>query len=403
MSEKKREMLPWVEKYRPKNLNEVEDLEEAKEKLLFFIKNYKKVDEKGKKACILYGPTGTGKTALVHALAESLNLELLEMNASDLRNREKIKYTIGKALSEKSLFMKNRLILVDELEGISGQEDRGGLAELSKLIDTSEYPIIMITNNPYEKKLRELRKKCEIVQIKGFEVKNIISLLKKISKKEKIEIGDDAIKMIALNAKGDVRAAINDLQTLSIQNKKLLLAEVNDFLSLAIRDKEQNIFNALKILFTSSIIHEDLFENVDMQMEEIIRWIEENIPKEYKNPEMLVRAYDMLGLAGLFMNRIIRQQYWRYLVYVNLFLCSIGPYANTVKGKKGYAGYASYTYSKYTKYSPPSFFIQLYERKKAKERELEEELSKKLHCSKRKIKNEMWLLKNFINYEIELA
>ncbi|MEM2932852.1 MAG: replication factor C large subunit [Candidatus Pacearchaeota archaeon] len=375
----------WAEKYRPRNLNELQNLEEEKIKVYSFIKNYENIKEKAK-ACIIYGPPGTGKTALAYALANQLKLELIELNASDFRDKAHIKQTVSEAIKQKSLFDKNKLIIIDELEGISGQEDRGGLAELSLIIDSSPYPILLITNDPYNKRFTELRKKYQlIIETKKLSIVDIIKILKRVAKNEKIDVSDETLKLIAANAKGDARAAINDLQTLAERNKKVLLGEVSEYLRFSSRDKEQKIFDALRLLFNSTILTSELFENVDIELEEIIRWIDENLYREYEK-EALARAYEMLSLADLYIHRIIRWQYWRFLAYVNIFLCAVGPYANIANKKT----------KVFVKYSYPSYFIELYRRKVSEEKKLAEELSKSLHCSTSKVRKEMWLLRNFL-------
>ncbi|MEM4648189.1 MAG: replication factor C large subunit [Candidatus Pacearchaeota archaeon] len=379
-------MIIWAEKYRPKNIKEIENLKE-KETVLDFVENYEERKKKYK-ACLIYGPPGTGKTALAYAIANQLQLELIEMNASDFRDKRNIKKIIGSAIEQKSLFKKKKIIVIDELEGITGKEDAGGLGELLNLIEYSPYPIILITNDPFDKRFTELRKKCLLIETKKLRVNDIIKILKRIAKNEKLEIGDDALKLIATYAKGDARAAINDLQTLSQKRKKILLGEVTEYLKLATRDREQKIFDALRILFNSKILHTNIFENVEMEIDEIIRWVEENIPKEYTNPEELAKAYEMLAKADLYLARITTWQYWRFIVYANIFLCAIGPYV----GKKEF---------KWIGYNYPSFFIEMYRKKISKEKEIISKLSKKLHCSTRKIKNEMSIMRKFLKLDLD--
>ena len=377
-------MLIWSEKYRPRNLNEVENIDE-KEKVFDFVKNYEK-HKKNYKACLIYGPPGTGKTALAYAISNQLGYEIIEMNASDFRDKASIKKIVGEAIKQKSLFEKNKVIVIDELEGISGKEDRGGLAELSALIEKSSYPIILIANDIYDQRFYELRKKCLVIETKKLKFHDVLRILKRIAKKESLQIPDEALKMIAKQSQGDARAAINDLQAIAEGRKKILLAEVNEYLDLATREREQKIFDALRLLFNSKILHLNIFENVEMELDEIIRWVDENIPKEYKEREHLYRAYRMLSKADLFLTRITTWQYWRFSVYANIFLCSIGPYVNAY-GKREF---------KWIGYNRPSLFVTLYERKKSEEKEIIENLSKSMHCSTRKIKGEMWIMKKFL-------
>ena len=78
-------MLPFIEKYRAKNFDEIKGQDAAILNLRNFFDNFPK-----KKALILNGPAGTGKTSMVFALAKENNLELFELNASDLSNKSSL-------------------------------------------------------------------------------------------------------------------------------------------------------------------------------------------------------------------------------------------------------------------------------------------------------------------------
>jgi len=97
----------WCEKYRCKFLSEVMGQENAIEEIRDFLKKF----IYDKKAAILHGPAGIGKTTLVHALASELNLEILELNASDLRNREQLNRILLPASQQQSLFKKGKIYL----------------------------------------------------------------------------------------------------------------------------------------------------------------------------------------------------------------------------------------------------------------------------------------------------
>ncbi|MEM1860557.1 MAG: AAA family ATPase, partial [Metallosphaera sp.] len=77
--------VPWVVKYRPKTLDDVENQEDVKEELRAWIDSWLK-GSPSSTAVMLYGPPGTGKTSMAIALANTYKLELVETNASDTRN-----------------------------------------------------------------------------------------------------------------------------------------------------------------------------------------------------------------------------------------------------------------------------------------------------------------------------
>ena len=111
-------MVPWIKKYEPKSSDDIVGQEDAVKYLKEFITNPKK---RKKKAIILYGPSGNGKTSSVYAISNELDLELIEVNASDFRNKDKIESTIGQSSKQMSLFGKSKIILVDEIDGLSGR------------------------------------------------------------------------------------------------------------------------------------------------------------------------------------------------------------------------------------------------------------------------------------------
>src|SRR3989338_6724408 len=111
----------WTEKYRPKSFYDIRGQAFAVDKLKTFIK--KQPEER--KVIALHGPPGTGKTSLAYVIANETNSEIFELNASDLRDREKINEILKPATEQRSLTNKGKVILVDEVDGIS-EVDRGG-------------------------------------------------------------------------------------------------------------------------------------------------------------------------------------------------------------------------------------------------------------------------------------
>lgn len=313
------------DKYKTKCLADIAGQEIAIEKINHFMKNFPE-----KKAILLHGSPGTGKTSLAYALAYELKAEILELNASDLRNQDKIEKIIGEASKQQSLFNKSKILLLDEVDGITASEDRGGIAELLRIIETTSFPVIMTANKIWDSKFSDLRKKSVLVELKDLNYKTILQIIKTIAKKENLSIDENTLINIAVRARGDVRAAINDLQTVTPETKKEDLDE---------RDKEEKIFNAIKQVLQNKATPEilELFDKVDMPIDEIMLWLEENTPLEYRGEE-LQKAFNSLSLADVFRGRIYRQQHWRFLIYQNFFL-SAGISSSKKYQKKGFVSY----------------------------------------------------------------
>ncbi len=323
--------MTWTEKYRPNCFEEFREQELAVVKIKEFVNEFNKLN---KNALILYGPPGTGKTTLAYVVASETNSEIFELNASDLRNRNKLQEVLKPAIEQKSLIKDKKIILVDEVDGIS-DADRGGLQELLSLIDNSQYPIIITANDIWDRKLSPLRKKAELVQLKELGYRAIKDVMIQILRKENLFVDNNLLTNIAINAKGDLRAAINDLQTLSKikEHKGITIDE---------RNKEADIFNTLRIIFKEKPKNEllNIFDSVNMSIDEIILWIEENIPSEYQGEE-LARAYDVLSKVDIFKGRIYKQQYWRFLTYENILL-SYGISASKKTSEIQKKGFTSY-------------------------------------------------------------
>jgi replication factor C large subunit len=360
------------EKYRANCFIDIKGQDLAIDKIKNFIKNFP-----AKKALIMHGPPGSGKTSIAYALASELNAEILELNASDFRNKEHLERSIKPASEQESLFKKAKLILIDEVDGIAGNEDRGGMQELLTLIDNTSHPMIITANDIWDRKFSSLIKKCELIEIKELNYVTVVKMLHDICLKEKKEVNSNVLSAIAVKARGDIRAALNDLQT--VLEQKELSAEM-----FAERDKENSIFNALRNVFKSTFNESTLgmYDSVNLNLDEIMLWLEENIPLEYKGEE-LFKAYEALSLADVFRGRIHRQQHWRFLAYQNILL-SAGISAAKKQAKTGF-----------TSYKKPTRILKIWlaNQKNAKKKSIAAKLAPKLHIGKKQAFKDLYVLR----------
>ena len=363
-------MIPWTRKYQPKNASEIRGHDKALLELKNFILNFK---NQKKKATLIYGSSGVGKTCSAYAIANDLNYEVFELNASDFRNKNSIETTVGPAIMQRSLFSNNKIILIDEIDGLSGRNDRGGASALAKLIDRSIFPIIMTATNPYDKKLNSIRKKSELIHFHTLNYLSVFSVLKKICTKEKIKFDEDALKSLARHNAGDLRSAINDLQTLTHENKELKEDDLNE---LSDRNRTENMLSALMKVFKTTDINIAIraFENVEEDIGKQFLWIDQNLPEEYQKPEDLARAYDCLSRADVFNGRIRRWQHWRFLVYVNALISAGVAVAKDEK------------YKSFTSYKPTTRIIKLWRAnmKYQKRKSIASKIADKTHTSSKR-------------------
>jgi len=363
-------MRPWIKKYEPKTADDIVGQDSAVESLQNFMQNHK---AQKKKAMLVYGPSGTGKTSTVHAIAEEKNLEVIEVNASDFRNKDKINSIIGTASQQMSLFGKSKVILVDEIDGLSGTKDRGGIPALVAIIQKTSHPIIMTALNPYDQKYSKLRSRSNLVEFPALSYSAIFENLKRICRQEKVEYDEIALKSLARRAGGDMRAAINDLQSLTTDNqlKREHLEQLSE------REQTDTIIDALVKIFKTKDpgIAISSLNNVNEDFDQVKLWLDENLPKEYKKPKDLVRAYDKLSRADVFSRRIRRWQHWRFMVYINALLTA------------GVAVSKDEKYKEFIQYTPTRRLLKIWmaNQKYAKRKAIAQKIAERTHTSTRRV------------------
>jgi replication factor C large subunit len=308
-------MAPFVEKYKPRKIGDLVGQVNAIRKIEELVKEW----GKKRKGIFLYGLPGSGKTSAAYVIADCFGYELYEVNASDVRNKEQIEHKIVSVAKQQSLFSKGKIILIDEIDGLSGKEDRGGIQAITKLIGESHFPILLTATNPWDNKFNALRRKCELIGFEPLDCAAVFRILRKICEKEKIKYEESVLKGLARRAGGDARAAINDLQTLTQEKRELTKESLEE---LAERNRENSIIDALLRIFktTDVKVAAGAFDNVREDLDEQLLWLDENVPREYTKPADLARAYDKLSIADVFSRRIRRWQHWRFLVYINLLI-----------------------------------------------------------------------------------
>ncbi|KYK32739.1 MAG: hypothetical protein AYK22_07020 [Thermoplasmatales archaeon SG8-52-3] len=330
-------MGDWTEDYRPRSLDEVVGNEKALIELSKWASSWS-VGIPKKRAVILSGKPGTGKTSSALALANDFGWIPIELNTSDARNAVKIKNVatsgaINESFSDDGNFISSKkggrkLIILDEADNLyenissskketSDLSDKGGKKAIIETIKESSQPIILIVNDYYSltKGTGEILKSlCKHIRFYEPYSSIVFNLLRKISLKEGINIDQNVLKTIADRSKGDIRSAVNDLQSICLDKA---LVDIKSLNALGYRDREKDIFNALRDVFKTKNIKaiRESLSHLDLDPKLVILWICENLPKEYIDTSDLANGYEALSKADIFLGRTARKQnyaLWSY-------------------------------------------------------------------------------------------
>ena len=171
----------------------------------------------------------------------------------------------------------------------------------------------MAANDPDVDKLRPLKKICLLIRFQQIRIPLLIALLQKICLLEHVKAEFEALEHIAQNSRGDVRSAINDLQSLSEENHFLTL---QDTMALTSRNKDISMDETLRGYFSAKSIAEasSLLSRINVDYDELLMSVSDNLPKRYIDPNELAAAYDFVSQADVYRGRVGTEN-WHLLKY----------------------------------------------------------------------------------------
>jgi replication factor C large subunit len=167
---------------------------------------------KGFKPILLVGPPGVGKTSFIHCLVKYFDYDLIELNASDTRNKDSLDKLLSPVFNNSSIFGKRILLFIDEVDGISGREDSGGLDVIIRLLRNGDIPVALAANSN-NMKIKELAKTCKVIGFNKVGIPHLHVFLNYLINKNSLTVDETSKIQILTNSKGDVRKLINILQS----------------------------------------------------------------------------------------------------------------------------------------------------------------------------------------------
>ncbi|MCL2608150.1 MAG: replication factor C large subunit [Methanomassiliicoccaceae archaeon] len=314
----------WTEKYRPDSLSKVIGNPKAVSDLVSWANSWKKGIPQ-KRAVVLMGSPGTGKTSAANALAKDMGWDAIEMNASDQRTGDAIRNIAIKGANFNT-FMddeyvsakegRRKLIILDEADNLFGNADRGALPVISELIKTTKQPVILIVNDFYALSRKSAAIKTDTLQITFMRSRTteIIKALDGIARSENVSVDQEALKKIAENSNGDMRAAVRNLESLALGKSAVT---DDDAGKLSDRIVRKDIYDLMNAVFREkdAMKARRMMTDVDETPDHIMLWIDENMPFEFRDKGDLMRGYERLSRADIFLGRVSRRQYYGFWSY----------------------------------------------------------------------------------------
>ncbi len=177
-------------------------------------------------------------------------------------------------------------------------------------------PVILIVNDFYELKRKSEAVKNNTLQIafKRTTASTMSKALYRIAEAEGVDVEPEAMELIASNASGDMRAAVRNLQSLSLGSDTVTLEMAE---GLSRRDSRSDMYDLMTAMFRKPDPSRarSIMWSLDEDPDSVEIWIDENLPYEYADHGDLVRGYESLCRADVFLQRVYRRQYYGFRSY----------------------------------------------------------------------------------------
>ncbi len=345
--------MMWSEKYRPQNIFDMVGNEDARKQFVEWFGKWKK----GTKPLLLVGPPGIGKTTMCFLAGKQFGYDMISLNASDVRNKKNIQEILTPVLGNQTV-LGEPMIFIDEVDGIHGRSDYGGVEALINILKEPTVPIVLAGNYDSSDKMKKIKKVVKTLQISPLSPRFLKLYLNMILEKENAKINPGRLIKLITDSKGDIRSMINSAQALVTGFEP---NTEKSFESLNIEDginaffKSQSLEEARIVLFSLRI---DPREKINAFYSSIIT---SNL-----SSEKMSKALEIISEADLLYGKIMKTQNWRLLRYLDSILLSL---------------YEKNSSARYTKYNLSWPLLNRLRWDGAKIKVITSTLSTKLHVS----------------------
>jgi replication factor C large subunit len=319
--------MMWSEVYRPMKVQQMVGNEGARLAAVKWLSGW--ID--GSRPLLLVGPPGIGKTTLVHTLSKQFNYDLIELNASDNRNKIGIETRIMPIFCNDSLFGRKMLLFLDEVDGISGREDTGGIASLTTIMKEPTIPVIMAANTK-NTKIKDLAKICKVLELNSIPPRLLMLFLDHVLKEENEQLSPDDKVSVVNNSKGDIRSMLNNAQSKCAgynsthsDTFEIDIAEaINGYFSASEFEEAKNFLSQADAAY----LDPRFGMSAEERRKDMINALFSSIVSSSIDLDGLADALAVLSKIDVIVGRIGQNRYWRLFKYLDVMI-AYGLFSST--------------------------------------------------------------------------